>query len=418
MGALIDLVRRFVRDLLGFPRQFWVLVAGIFVYCGTAALAFPFEAIYLRQHLHSSMSAIGLVFGLVPVLLMPLQFWAGHLTDRVGRRPLIIVSAVAGVAWFVGFAYARSIWQVAALVGIDIVFGWPLFQTASNAMIADLLPAARRADGFSITRVAMNVGVVLGPAAAGIALGRGATFFQLFIAAALGCLVFGAILGLFIRESRPPSAIDPVQHVDEQGRSGYAIVLADRRFVLFCLVALLPVFVIGLFMSIFSVFIVDDLGVSTGTWGLLLALNAFIVAVVQFPLIWLTSRRFDPMLLLALASLLLGIGMGGAAFVTPLWPLVGLVVILSFGEVFLSPVAAAVVSDAAPEAIRGRYMGVWTVVWNGGACMGPFVMGFVIDWAGGRAAFAGVLAVGVAGAALFPLLRERRPPATLASRAE
>ena len=140
-------LRRFSRGLRAFPRQFWVLTIGIFIYVGAAALAFPFEAIYLRQNLHTSMTMIGVVFGLVPLAVMPVQFWGGHLTDRLGRRKVIMLSVLVGVVWFVGFAFVTELWQVAALVALESAFGWPLFQTASNAMIADLLPAGAAAGG-------------------------------------------------------------------------------------------------------------------------------------------------------------------------------------------------------------------------------------------------------------------------------
>ena len=164
-------LRHFLRGLRAFPRQFWVLTVGIFIYVGAAALAFPFEAIYLRTNLHTSMTMIGVVFGLVPLAVMPVQFWGGQLTDRLGRRKVIMLSVLVGVVWFVGFAFVTELWQVAALVALESAFGWPLFQTASNAMIADLLPAEKRQEGFGVTRAAMNFGVVVGPVLAGQALG-------------------------------------------------------------------------------------------------------------------------------------------------------------------------------------------------------------------------------------------------------
>src|SRR5665647_613756 len=157
---MIASLHRFVRELRAHPRQFWVLTLGIFIYVAAAALAFPFEAIYLRRYLGTSMSMIGVVFGLVPLAVMPVQFWGGQLTDRLGRRVVIMASVLVGVVWFVGFAFVTELWQVALLVAFESAFGWPLFQTASNAMIADLLPAEKRQEGFGITRVAMNLGVV------------------------------------------------------------------------------------------------------------------------------------------------------------------------------------------------------------------------------------------------------------------
>jgi MFS family permease len=310
-----------------------------------------------------------------------------------------------GVVWYVGFAFADEVWQVAALVAIESSLGWPLFQTASNAMVADLLPAGRRQEGYGVVRVAMNVGVVLGPALAGLALGLGATFRALFLAAAGGCLLTVVGLLLWQRETRPAASRERRSrpHRDAAGRSGYRIVLADRAFLIFALVAVLPVFCIGNFGSIYSVYITDWLHVPVGHWGALLALNALVVATVQYPLVRAT-RRHNRMVLLAVSSTLLAVGIGGSAFAGPLWSLVVLVVVMSLGETLLSPVGSAEVADLAPEPVRGRYMGVWTVVWNGGASLGPLVSGWAMDTLGGREAFVLLLVEGLVGAALFLLL--------------
>ena len=326
----------------------------------------------------------------------------------------MILSLAMGALWFAGFAFVREVWQVALLVAVESAFGWPLFQTASNAMIADLLRPAQRQEAFSITRVAMNLGVVLGPAAAGIALGAGASFKALFLSAAGGCAAMVVLALAGIRESRP-AALRGGEEPSVGGHHGYGIVLADHRFLLFCAVAALPVFVIGSFISIFSVYVTGELGVPDGTWGWLLALNALVVATVQYPLVRATKRK-NRMALLAASSALLGIGIGGSAFAAGLGSLVVLVVIMSLGETLLAPVAAAEVADFAPEAVRGRYMGAWTVVWNGGAALGPAFMGWAMDVMGGREAFAVLLVVGLVGALLFLLRapdwrRHRRPAA-------
>jgi MFS family permease len=411
-------LKRFLLELRSFPGQFWVLTLGILIYVAAAALAFPFEGIYLHRVLGASMSMVGVVFGLVPVAVMPMQFWGGHLTDRLGRRWVILLSVSMGVVWFAGFAFVTEVWQVALLVAIESSLGWPLFQTASNAMIADLLPPEKRQEAFSVSRVAMNLGVVMGPAAAGLALGFGVTFRELFLAAAAGCALMVAIMFFTIRESRPASATAPEKHRDAQGRSGYRIVLHDRVFLTFCLLAVLPVFCIGNFGSIYSVYITDFLGVPYGEWGMLLALNAFIVATVQYPLVRATRFK-NRMVLLAIASAALAAGIGGSAFAGPLWSLVVLIVVMSIGETLLSPVASAEVSDLAPEAVRGRYMGVWTIAWNGGAALGPAFGGWAMDAFGGRQAFAILLVEGLLGAGLFlalaPGWKRRREQARAAA---
>ncbi len=355
-GSMTFRPSRLPRRLRAYPAQFWVLTLGIFIYVAVAALAFPFEAIYLRTVLGTSMTMIGVVFGLVPLAVMPFQFWGGQLTDRLGRRVVILLSVSVGVVWFVGFAFVREVWQVAALVGLESAFGWPLFQTASNAMIADLLPREKRQEGFGITRSAMNFGVVVGPVAAGQALGFGMSYRVLFLVAAAGCAFMGTIMAVWIRESRPPTVVQPDRAADGEGRRGYRAVLHDRVFIVFSLAAVLPVFCIGNFGSIYAVYITDFLGVSSRTWAYLLALNAVIIVALQIPIVT-ALRHHNRMLLLAVSSALLALGVGGSAFAGPIWSLVVLIVVLSLGETLLSPIASAEVADLAPEVVRGRYTG-------------------------------------------------------------
>jgi MFS family permease len=399
-------LRTSLRDLRTYPRSLWILFIATFVYTAGSGLAFPLEGIYLRTHLHASWFTISILFGLLGILASPFQIVGGAVTDRVGRRIPMIIASISGIVWFVGFAFAVQAWQVGVLVVTESALGWPLFLTSSNAMIADVLPQERRANAYSLIRTAMNVGVVLGPAAGGIALGLGLSFRDIFLSAAVGCAGFLILILIWVEETRPAAA----RQKGAAKQVGYRLVMRDRQFLMFCAVALLALIPFGQFGAIYSTYITTVMGVKDSTWPLLLALNAGIVAALQFVAIAL-SRGRNPMRLMALASLLIAVGVGGVAFAHSLTTLVILVVILSIGEIFFSPIASSVVSDMAPEAIRGRYMGAWTVMWNGGASAGPLVGGILIGSIGGRGAFGTVLVLGLIGAALFMLLatRQRQP---------
>jgi MFS family permease len=398
----------FVRDLRAYPRMFWILVIATFVYCAGSGLAFPLEGIYLRTHLHASWFTIAMLFGLLGVLASPFQIIGGAVTDRVGRKITMVTASISGIVWFVGFVFAAQAWQVGVLVVVESALGWPLFLTSSNAMIADVLPQEKRAEAYSIIRTAMNVGVVLGPAAGGIALGLGASFRAMFLSAAGGCAIFLVLILVWVEETRPLSAL---QRGVEQ-RVGYGVVVRDKRFLTYCAVALLPLVAFGQFGAIYSTYITTEMGVSYSTWPLLLALNAVIVASLQYVAVRLARGR-DPMILMAVASFLIAVGVGGVAFAHSLTTLIVLVVVMGLGEVFFSPIASSIVSDMAPEVVRGRYMGAWTVMWNGGASVGPLLGGVLIGWVGGRDAFSVVLVLGLVGAVLFVLLSEGRPLANV-----
>jgi MFS family permease len=79
--------------------------------------------------------------------------------------------------------------------------------------------------------------------------------------------------------------------------------------------------------------------------------------------------------------------------------------LICLGIVLLIPISATVVSNLSPADLRGRYMGMWTLVYMGGYALGPLLGGWALARLGGRGAFAVIAVAGLLGAALFPLLR-------------
>ena len=70
-----------------FPRSFWLLTAGWFIYVLGYECGYPFESIYLNEKLGISLTAIGLIFGLTQLGGLPAQVVGGAAVDRLGRRP-------------------------------------------------------------------------------------------------------------------------------------------------------------------------------------------------------------------------------------------------------------------------------------------------------------------------------------------
>jgi MFS family permease len=399
----------------GSPHAFRVLIAGTAAFCLAISVGMPYETIFVTSKLGVSVAAVGVVWTVSALAGLPLQVVGGVACDRLGRRPLLLTSAVTILIFYAVMALSRSLWQVAAVAILEAMFGWPLYLVACNAMIADLLPVGRRPVAYSVWRGAINVGTVVGPGIAALLLSAGLGYRTLFTVASVGCAAFVAIVVLALPETRPPDAGRTGD--DEAGFvRGLGLVAVDRRFLLFSGAAILPLICFGQFLWIFPVYLTDTLGMPPNAWAALLAGSAAIVALTG-PVVVHLTRRADKLWLMALSALLIGLGLGLSAFVSTLATIVPLVAIFALGEALLWPISSAAISEMAPAQLRGTYMGAWTLVDCAGRGIGPLVGGVIMARAGGRQNFAVVLVLSLVGAALFAALAlrarrgQRRPNA-------
>ena len=384
------LAQRISADLRTLPRQFWLLAVGIFVYLVGVEMTYPFETLYLNGELGVSMTTLGLILGITLFATLPMQVVGGALCDRVGRRPVLVIAMLGSMTLYVGLGLTTDLGVIVTLIAFEAAFGWAQFITASNAMIADLAPLARRAEAFSVSRVALNGGTAIGPLIALPLLALDPSFRLNFFASGIVCGVVLVMVLVLLRETRPPT-VEPVSLAD--AFRGYGRVLRDRRMLAFCLVALLPLYGFGQILVTMPVMLEDLHGVSATRWSVALAVHGVSVVLMQYPVIRALRDR-DHMLLLSLACVAQSFGMGLASLVPWPWTLL-CVVSLSFGVVLLIPITSTVVSRLAPPELRGRYMGAWTLVYMGGYALGPLLGGWALDALGGRGAFLAVAAVGL-----------------------
>ena len=418
-----------------FPRRFWLLVGGTLLYLVAISLAFPYTPILLERRLGLSTAVIGIVMGGSALAGLPLQPLAGSLSDRYGRRAIMLGCACCEAVAYAGLAVVHGFWPLCLLMALDRGVGWPLFLTASNAMTADLLRPQLRTRGYGLVRLMMGAGYVIGPLLAAAILALGAPIAALFVIAGGGCFLYFIFVLVALKETHPratrarpatdvrdgPMPFGALSlftrsarlHARQRRRaragSGWGRLLRDRRFIAFCAISLLPLFIFGQTYTTYPVMLTSYRHLSTSSWGLLVSFIGLVMVVAQYPVVS-AVRRLHPLHAVGVGSLLFGFGIGLAAFVPLGWPLLLTVVVLSAGLAMFAPLANTVVSGLAPVELRGRYMGMWTLVWiAGGSAIGPLVGGVMLAALGASGACAVIIALGIAGAALFGVLRTRGP---------
>jgi MFS family permease len=422
-------VKRLRRQLRLFPGQFWLLVGGTLFYLTFIGLAFPYTAILLKGRLGVSVAVVGAIMGLTALGGLPLQPLAGSLCDRFGRRAVMITCAAMETLMYSGLAFAHGFWLLCALLFCDRALGWPLFLTASNAMVADLVRPRLRPEGYSLVRLMIGAGEIVGPLVAALLLASGVTLPDLFLAAGLGCLIYLGFTLVALKESKPVRrrrAASPGEAIEVFGSlvlsllprrrarrrgagrpTGYGHVLRDRRFLAFCGISLLPLFVFGQLYSSFPLLLTTVLHLRPSSWGLLLSFSSAVIVVSQYPAVR-AAKRLDPTLAVALASTLFGLGVGLVAFVPVGAVLLVPVVALSLAQALFGPLSSAIVAQMAPLELRGRYMGSWTLIYIAGqGALGPLLGGLLLDRLGAHTSYGLLIVCGLVGACLYPLLRAK-----------
>jgi MFS family permease len=358
-----------------YPRTFWTLVVVTFIDKLGGFLLFPFFALYITRKFEVGMTEVGILFALFSFSSFIGSFIGGALTDRIGRRTMIIFSLLTSAFSSLAMGFVNSLevfYFIAILSGIFTDTGGPAY----NAIVGDLLPEKKRATGFGILRVAFNISAAIGPAIGGLVASR--SYLALFITDAVISTIVAVIVFFTIPETKPELAAGVQQESVAQSFKGYFRVFRDGAFVLFMLASTLAWMTYMNMNTTLGVFLRDTRGVSEAGYGALISFNAILVVLFQF---WITRRleRYPAMLMMAVGTLLFTFGfVMYAVFDNYLW-FMGAMAFITVGEMVTVPIANAEVINFAPEDMRGRYGAVYGLAWMLPFMIGPYLAGLLMD---------------------------------------
>ncbi|MEV7346109.1 MFS transporter [Streptomyces sp. NPDC093544] len=382
-------MRRAVRESVsGLPREFWWLWTSTLVNRLGAFVA-TFMALYLTLDRGYSASYAGLVASLHGLGGVASSLGAGVMTDRLGRRPTLLIAQVstAGSVALLGFMHDPvAIAGVAFLVGATSNASRPAVQS----MIADIVRPEDRVRAFSVNYWAINLGFAVSSVAAGFI----AEFSYLagFLIEAGMTLACAFVVFAKVPESRPVQVAKETEYGDGVG---LGTVLRDRRFMS----------VVGLSFLVAVVFqqgsvglpvAMGEAGFTPTDYGVAIAVNGVLIVVLQIPVTRFIEHR-DPKRLLVISSVLAGYGFGLTVFAGSIGVFALTVCVWTLAEIVNAPTQTGLVVRLSPVHGRGRYQGMYTLSWALASLVAPLTSGLVIDrfgaeWLWGLCAVVGTVA--------------------------
>jgi len=359
-----------MKKFMALHRNVRVRIGLAFVHKLIDAMILTFIAIYLAAHVGiATTGALILMFAVFAVFGMLL---GGHLSEKWGRRPVLIVGDVIGTAFLVlmTVAYFADWGPLAVYFSYAIVkFGTNMALPANDSTIIDVTPPQDRKYVYTVNYWVIN-----------LALGGGALLGGFLYGSHFGAVILGGAIGMgfallvtvmMVAETKPESAVAAVPAKLRglaQFVEGYKVVLVDSTFRRLIIVATLVLTLEGQLSTAIGIRLSNDFGIQhmfpfghvdgVQMLGVLKAVNTILVVLLALQVNSLLRRLPDRTRVYVGIPLYVG-GFAVLAVTNTAWVLLAAVVVLTIGELMNTPVQQALLADLAPEQGRPRYMAAY-----------------------------------------------------------
>jgi multidrug resistance protein len=339
------------------------------------------------------------VYSVMQLIFSPI--W-GRLSDRVGRRPLLLMSLLGSSIGLVVFGLANTLW----LLFLSRAFSGITAATISiaQAYIADSTTPENRAKGMGIIGAAFGLGFVFGPALGGL-LAQYGHGVPAFVAAGLAFANF--VFAWFkLPESLPPEARGQVvargfsleRLRQATGVPGMPVLMIIYFF---------TVFAFATMEATFPLLTLHYFGFTEVQNGYVFAYLGVLIVILQGGLVGRLAKRFGEKALVVAGAVLLAIGLGLLPFAPTVGMLLLVLVPLAAGNGLTNPSLTSLISRTAAQSSQGEVLGVGQSLASLGRILGPLWGGFAFAYIGMNISY---VIAGLIMLALVPLaLMIRRP---------
>lgn len=361
--ALIPVLLAVFLDLLGFG-----LIIPLLTFYAEDFGASPLQVTLLMA-----------VYSLAQLLMAPV--WGG-LSDKLGRRPILLLSIGASALFLAGFAASRALWMLFLFRALHGACAANI--STAQAAIADLTPPEKRAMGMGLIGAAFGVGFTLGPWVGGeLAVHGHAT--PIWVAAGLSAVNFLLALAL-LPETRQPGiqgsharrGLDPRR---------LARALAHPVVGLCVLLTFVSTFAFALMESTFTLFARHAHELDAPTVGRYFGVAGLLTILVQGGLIGCLARRFGEDRLLPVGLLLLALGLLLLPSSAPPLAMVSVFCLIALGQSLATPSLQALVSRGTAADEQGLVLGANQSMSALARVLGPTSGGLLYEGLGMRSPF-------------------------------
>ena len=386
----------FIARTKEYPRQFWLLFWGMLISTIGSSMIWPFLMVYASERLALPLTQTASLVTINSAASLIMTFAAGQITDRVGRKMVMVVSLFSNAVVYLFLSHATNYTQFAILM-VLLGASNPLYRVGADAMLADLIAPEKRADAYSVMRMSNNTGIAIGPSVGGFL--AAASQYLAFYFASTGLFIFGMLILFFAAETLPTESKAETTRKKERW-GGYDRIAKDWPFITTTTNIAFGLITAALMWILLPVYATKEIGVPKQLYGFIPTTNALLVVFLQV-LVTQWTKKHQPLRMLALGMFFYAIGVGSVLLGTGFWGIWISMVIITIGELIIVPTGSTYVANLAPADMRGRYMSIYGLTWSLSIGIGPLLGGFLSDTFGPPSTWVGGFVIGLTSMAMF-----------------
>ena len=382
------------RGLSGLPRASYLIALATFIN-RAGVMVRPFLMLYLTKSLGFSDAAAGWIIALYGATVLVAAPLSGWLTDRLGARVVLRSSLMLAALAMLAYPLAHGIAGIAAATVVFALFN-EMPRPALMTLVAEVAPVRLRKQAFVLSRLAINLGLSIGPAIGGQLAQH--SYVALFLVDAGASLAAALVL---LRMQLPAAAAQ-----SRPTGSALSLLASDRALLIFFAATVLNAMVFFQHESTMSLFMTRDLNLTENAYGLMFTLNTLLIVFLEVELNtrlahWSHRRS------LVVGAFLVSVGFGSLVFAHGWLGVALTVVVWTFGEMIAMPAMSAFVVDLAAPDRRGLYMGTLTLAFGAGLTLGPKLGTLLMQHSGAARLWLAGGVVGLLSTALYACLPRR-----------
>ncbi|MDN4094118.1 MFS transporter [Brevibacillus agri] len=364
----------------------WSLVVGTVFVRAASSMSMPFLFLYLSNQTDMDLAMIGLTIGAGPLAGTIGGFIAGTLSDRIGRRRVMLGALYVWTLVFVGFALSKN---PLILLLLNMAGGLcrSFYEPVSQALMADVTPPEKRFRVFGLRYTAINVGVAVGPIA-GAVLAKTSVALPFLITALIYLVYVISLQGLLNKFG--------IKQIEGQKKEtvtfgrAFSVIVHDKAFRYYMVAGVLGAIGYSQMSSTLAKF--TEMTVASGAelFALLMSVNAVVVVLMQMPLTRWAEKK-TPLTAIVVGNVMYALGDVGFAYANSWIVFIIGMVLFTFGEILTFTAGDVLIDRMAPEGMRGSYYGAKSFS-NLGQFIGPWMGGLLLGLYGGTTLFLTVAA--------------------------